>query len=386
MAILYGTTGDGTTLPVLVDQFGNLLAKGIDGPEGPPGPPGIGQLPEDPFEGAILGWEDGELSWLGGSVPLPSGTYGPYIYSDTEGTLTVPQDVSTLVNGQQLIMTDEEGISISVLVETSAITNVNGNVLTFVDNSNFDLLYEGQVVQGGVQILNISGSSNPPKITVSGGSWYAMPPVGDGTGDAGDGRYEPAQEWSSTEFFDNNGNAYINTATSQTLFDGVAKSGTTTDMVLPAGAAQAFDLNFGDKFAGATEISIYHWSSGGSSLLLNGRNLARDQSNVALWETFPVTGFQSLQWGYNGGNNYDYIGAIKVDGKLLVDTSAPGGPGATKISKNESGTGSVFTGTGNTIVLRNNNREWIDGYYVTAPEQRIAARKVTTAAIRRKTK
>ena len=43
MAILLGTTATGETLPVLVDQFGNLLAKGIDGdpmrqPGADPGP------------------------------------------------------------------------------------------------------------------------------------------------------------------------------------------------------------------------------------------------------------------------------------------------------------------------------------------------------------
>ena len=36
MAILLGTTATGETLPVLVDQFGNLLAKGIDGAPGWP--------------------------------------------------------------------------------------------------------------------------------------------------------------------------------------------------------------------------------------------------------------------------------------------------------------------------------------------------------------
>ena len=40
MAILYGTQSNGETLPVLVDQFGNLLAKGIKGDPGQPGDPG----------------------------------------------------------------------------------------------------------------------------------------------------------------------------------------------------------------------------------------------------------------------------------------------------------------------------------------------------------
>jgi hypothetical protein len=40
-----------------------------------------------------------------------------------------------------------------------------------------------------------------------------------------------------------------------------------------------------------------------------------------------------------------------------------------------SGTGSVFLGTPTGILLRNNNQEWVDDFYVTAPEQLMAARK-----------
>jgi len=74
MAILYGTQSNGETLPVLVDQFGNLLAKGIDGLEGPPGPQGPQgpqgpegppiNLPPDPHDGDALGWKDDQLAWL----------------------------------------------------------------------------------------------------------------------------------------------------------------------------------------------------------------------------------------------------------------------------------------------------------------------------------
>ena len=69
MAILYGTQSNGETLPVLVDQFGNLLAKGIEGPPGPEGPPGVGELPPGAFDGAYLGWENGELVWFGTPIP-----------------------------------------------------------------------------------------------------------------------------------------------------------------------------------------------------------------------------------------------------------------------------------------------------------------------------
>jgi hypothetical protein len=82
MAILYGTMGDGTTLPVLVDQFGNLLAKGIEGAEGPPGeegppgPPGptgndgLIQWPPNPEEGDVLTWVDGSPQWTSAGPPL----------------------------------------------------------------------------------------------------------------------------------------------------------------------------------------------------------------------------------------------------------------------------------------------------------------------------
>lgn len=103
MAILSGTTADGQTLPVLVDQFGNLLAKGIEGqqgPEGPPGPPGVGELPANPYEGALLGWLNNELAWVGASpVPVPEGVFGPITNWDSAGILEVegeiPQQVST---------------------------------------------------------------------------------------------------------------------------------------------------------------------------------------------------------------------------------------------------------------------------------------------------
>ena len=124
MAILFGTQADGETLPVQVNEFGQLVAQGIDGAPGqpgPPGPPGVGQLPPDPFEGAVLGWEDGALAWLGGSGTLPAGTYGPYSYAD--GVLVVNQTPG-LVNGQQVYMSDITGNRAYYTPQSSAIIDV----------------------------------------------------------------------------------------------------------------------------------------------------------------------------------------------------------------------------------------------------------------------
>ena len=90
MAILYGTQSNGETLPVLVDQFGNLLAKGIEGPPGPEGPPGVGELPPGAFDGAYLGWENGELVWFGTPIPPVSLTgFRPVIYTGDGGTQSI---------------------------------------------------------------------------------------------------------------------------------------------------------------------------------------------------------------------------------------------------------------------------------------------------------
>jgi hypothetical protein len=86
MAILYGTQSNGETLPVLVDQFGNLLAKGINGEQGPKGEDGLpgGEGPPgkdgDPGEGVplpygadgtYLGIKNGIPQWLEGAGPGP---------------------------------------------------------------------------------------------------------------------------------------------------------------------------------------------------------------------------------------------------------------------------------------------------------------------------
>ena len=87
--ILFGTQSNGETLPVQVNATGRLVAEGLqgvegppgpEGPEGPEGPPGPGgiELPPDPYEGALLGWLNGELSWVGTPpVPIPESLFGP---------------------------------------------------------------------------------------------------------------------------------------------------------------------------------------------------------------------------------------------------------------------------------------------------------------------
>ena len=62
MAILYGTQSNGETLPVQVNEFGQLVAQGIPGAPGEPGAPGAPGAPGPPGpEGppGTIEWEEG---------------------------------------------------------------------------------------------------------------------------------------------------------------------------------------------------------------------------------------------------------------------------------------------------------------------------------------
>ena len=109
--ILLGTQSNGETLPVQVDEFGRLVAEGLQGPEGPPGPPGIGQLPPDPWEGALLGWLNGELAWIGSPpVPIPEDVFGPIVQQIDEGQVVVEGQVPvSVVNGVYLTQVNAQG-------------------------------------------------------------------------------------------------------------------------------------------------------------------------------------------------------------------------------------------------------------------------------------
>lgn len=86
--VLYGTQSNGETLPVQVDATGRLVAEGLQGQQGIQGPPGPSggsfPLPADPFDGALLGWEDGALTWIDPAsiVPPSEVQWANYLTSD----------------------------------------------------------------------------------------------------------------------------------------------------------------------------------------------------------------------------------------------------------------------------------------------------------------
>lgn len=364
MAILYGTQSNGETLPVEVNEFGQLVAKGIEGEPGPPGPPGIGQLPANPFEGAILGWKNNQLSWLGGFVPLPEYTYGPYTYDPDNETLLCPQDLSELVAGEQLFMSDEQGAELTVLASTDTIANVAGQgdqiVLTFETDKSFEVLRVGDI--------------------------------------ASDGGWNQDQEWSnSSSFLDP-------TTVSEPLAD--AFDGDLLTSPNAVGGGQWF-WNPSPGIVYADKVELYLSNVNFQEVTLNGvvvltANIPGDEWYTIAEGAGTITEVSTKRAGRCVGP-----AAVRLDGKILVNASVfnpnlasissintatseitvTGGlwsgsdgsgtaGGLTVITKECSGQGTVATTSGNTLQLAESNQQWVNGFYVTAPEQMVAARKV----------
>ena len=119
---LYGTQSNGETLPVQVDEYGRLVAEGLQGSEGPPGPPGQDgdagadggafPLPPDPYEGALLGWLNGGLAWVGSPpIVIPEGVFGPIVsWVPESAALTVEGDIpADIGTGVYVYQCDETG-------------------------------------------------------------------------------------------------------------------------------------------------------------------------------------------------------------------------------------------------------------------------------------
>jgi hypothetical protein len=379
MAILYGTQSNGETLPVLVDQFGNLLAKGIEGQPGepgPPGPPGVGELPLDPYEGALLGWQDGQLAWVGGSIVLPAGTYGPYTYIMNEGRLEIPQDGSDLIYGQQLFMSDHLGNQVSVTRETDTIASVGPGGPPW-NNRIFSNELVGSVpLQGGEP-----------------GAWNLF------SNNVGSGTYVTTGSITWTPVggypFKNKIDIYVtsnNFQTTEVQCTYVLEDGTVGQIYVPQNAGWKTIYE-----GSGTLVSLQHYTykrdMPWGAISIDG-NILVDSSALdpSYLLTFPTD------------NNLDKfeVGDEVQDGVTITDIN-PAGPtitvdggswagadgshtgpsvddGQTYLSKQLSGSGSVQVGTQGNIILRADNKEWVDEYYVTAPEQRIAARKVAANA------
>ena len=107
MPILYGTTADGESLPVQVNEFGQLVAQGLAGPPGPEGQPG----PPNP---------DGEL-------PITYTEFTPVFESDHEdgsALFDYEQQFGALIRYGDLL-----AVSVRLVSRDDVVTNARGNIL-----------------------------------------------------------------------------------------------------------------------------------------------------------------------------------------------------------------------------------------------------------------
>ena len=106
MAILYGTTSDGETLPVEVNEFGQLVAQGVPGEQGIQGPPG----PPGPV----------------GSVDYTSGSWTPVFSStdpDGEGVFTYSAQTGWWYRFGPLLT-----VHVYLICSELLLTNIRGNL------------------------------------------------------------------------------------------------------------------------------------------------------------------------------------------------------------------------------------------------------------------
>ena len=136
------------------------------------------------------------------------------------------------------------------------------------------------------------------------------------------GTYGPlvdqSQTWSSSTFFDDNGHSYYNSGGTITkLFDNdLGSSGSNGVWILPVDGG-TFELNF-TQFSSATTVT-FDLAGTGNALKINGSFVTIPGSGSETTATFNVSGLTKIEWLYNGGSNYCYLGSISVDGVLLVD-------------------------------------------------------------------
>lgn len=214
--ILLGTQSNGETLPVQVNSFGQLVAEGLQGSEGPEGPqgpqgpqgpegpegPGGIELPPDPYEGALLGWLDGGLAWVGAPpVPVPEGVFGPITGWDAQsGYLSVDGDVpSEIDNGVYIWQCDEQGVYFTEGWVTSQVWSDDltcdkppnpGKEFKYAFDGNITTTFSNESVGGGTWTFivrqpgnyKVNCSTNGGRtITVDGSIVATVPVGGDGS-------------------------------------------------------------------------------------------------------------------------------------------------------------------------------------------------------------
>ena len=360
MAILYGTTADGESLPVEVNELGQLVAEGLPGP---PGPPGVGALPPDPYEGAILGWKNNTLAWLGGSAPLPEGTFGP-ILSYLNGVLELESTVN-LPYGARVYLSDTVGSQSFYVPETSNIVNVV-DVDNTLDLAGYDSGQKGD------------GKDSPSTIEMVRQAFDGNPDTYYGFGTTSPDNKEKKKAWQ----FYNIGSIKVPSNTPVQVYGQWNKMAGIRFLsaeyppysISPSDGALTFpeERSFNGLFAeagtsGGQYGHISRVTIGDKVLIWN-----EEYSRLTLEDDKDLSEFAV------GDEVQPGVSVLAVSPEELTLTTTPNSwtVGQVVTGPLKSGEGTVSVTQGQSIVLREDNKQWKVGQYVTAPDQTIAARYI----------
>ena len=359
MAILFGTTADGETLPVEVNEFGQLVAEGLNGPPGPPGPPGVGELPADPFEGAVLGWKDSALAWLGQTVPLPDNVFGPII--SYENGLIVVEGTISLPFSTQLYMSGRDG----------GVAYFNYQSAPIVSSAPLSIGGEWSGGVGGACIDNNSppknmfngqAKSNPSCRAREGCSGYIDLTLG-------------------TALPCNSVRVYMLARAGTTSPDGLLINGRNTENV---------DAN-GNNWGWITVSSPDNWAGGFQSLRMqpwpNGPEVsAWEIDGEILTDGIPYAGGIILEFEDSRDFQYTEVGdevqpgvqILRIDASInsIAVSGGTWSVGEVVNGPIKTGTGSVQSTIQDALILREDNKMWLPGAYVANYAQKIASRYV----------
>lgn len=376
---------------------------GQPGPPGPPGPPGSIDLPPDPYEGAILGWEGGQLAWISQAVVLPESTFGPYTYFADEHRLEVPQDTSELIAGRSLFMSDQYGKQTNTVIATDSITNVeNGSacVLSFSSSNNFNYFAIGDVI-GERSVTNgrtVRTKSSFYEDFVD--RWENLERAWDGQLNTYAGAVMLGTSSACYFVYDFKGLPET-VAESETVLVRLPNNSSTDPSKMgfteggfilepkeapPGGTGTWLGVDVRDVISeGTTQLTVIHATVSitrgqtnefGSIVIVDRetREIRRivDQTGIVPAEITDIN-VAASKITTNGGSFYGSDGSGTQGGAELL-------------SLDWSGEGTVKLGSNGNLLLETDNEEWKDGFYVTAAEVRTAAWKVKADEVRRTVK
>ena len=339
------------------------------------------QLPDGAYEGAILGWANNQLAWLGGFTPIQPGTYGPITaiayYGDVGmwGVSLADPNID-IPYGTAVYESDASGNSVSYVPISAPITTINGNTIFLESSEGLDNFKVGDSIKGEDLELTDGGyfveyNSNNPSIE--------------------------NLETQNADWQTYNSLAFVS-------FQNIYNLGNGFTMQVPVNSelTMAFGNNCGYNGVFTVEYSVDNvtfttgrtidWKNGGSYNF----PLSNGQQYIKFTNTEDTNCYYNLSSAYITGSG---ISAIPYQNSAITVTNInPSGPSMSVSDAStlavgqrvttgtvKSGAATINGDTGsspNLLYFETSNEEWRVGSFITAPAQQIAKRYTVDGVFR----